>query len=100
MQGNLGRQAISQVNQRAARVCGDIVRQAEKDLEISRALAAEIVGHCMAFPGPLFTIPNCLRWKRDGLYSEPKARRGSSQVKLTDYHGFRLSCYSNRRCEL
>jgi hypothetical protein len=46
-------QTISQVKQRAARVCGDIVRHGEKDLEISRALATEIVGHCITFPGPV-----------------------------------------------
>ncbi len=92
-------QTISQVNQRAARVCGDIVRHGEKDLEISRALATEIVGHCMTFPGPVIVRYQIILRGRETVYgSEPRARRGSSQVKLTDCHGFLPSCYSNRRC--
>jgi hypothetical protein len=41
---NSGRKTISYVSQRAARVCGDIFRHGEKDLEIASAFAAESVG--------------------------------------------------------
>lgn len=51
--------------------CGPRMRTSlgmAKDLEISRALATEIVGHCITFPGPVIYGTKLFYVEGDGLW--------------------------------